>query len=102
MTGRVIYKDNHSPDSDSKDRYNTCYDTIEYDKYCHERKIKVPSLLSCSDVSAFFSADHIQEPASAKGGDKMITRKILISGDDDLEFVEDDSDYSHKTHILKE
>ena len=46
--------------------------------------------------------DHTQEPTLVKGGDKMITRNILTSRDDDLRVVEENSGYGCKTRVWKE
>ena len=93
---RAIYKDIHSPDSGSKVRYNAHHETTECEEYRHGREIK---LLSSPSM---IRLDHTQEPTLVKGGDKMITRNILTSRDDDLRVVEDNSGYGCKTHVWKE
>ena len=79
---RVIYKDNHSLDSGSKDRYKTCHNTIGCGEHRYERRIN-PSFPFMTIL------DHTQELTLVQGGDKVITRNILTSGDDDPEVVED-------------
>ena len=67
----------------------------ECGEYCRGMEIKLPSSPSMMRI------DHTHEPTLVKGGDKMTTRKILTSRDDDLGVIEDDSGYGCKTRALK-
>ena len=90
----AVYKDIHSPDLGSEERYKTHHGMTECGEYCHEMEIK-------SSSPSMMRIDHTHEPTLVKGGDKMTTWKTLTSGDNDLGVVEDDSGYGCKTRALK-
>ena len=88
----VVYKDIHSPDSGSEERYKTHHGMTECGEYCRGMEIK-------SSSPSMMRIDHTHEPTLVKGGDKMITRNILTSRDDDLSVIEDNSGYGSMTHV---
>ena len=67
----VVYKDIHSPDSGSEERYKTHHGMTECGEYCRGMEIK-------SSSPSMMRIDHTHEPTLVKGGDKMTTWKTHL------------------------